>query len=334
MKILGEEIPHSQGYRSIYSLKFLTDNPRVYEATHGGVPEFGDLSPEQQQDRIYEKLKKEPSVTNLISDVERHKGLVEPILVSFETMEVIDGNSRLAVYRILHERNSAGEWDDIPCLLIKNLTPRQREEFLSQIHVKGRTDWSAYEKANFAYVRKASGRTVDQIAKLFGESENTVRTRISAIEMMKQNGDDNRSHFSYYDVLVRDNDIRKAMRSSGDLRNRVLADVKALNLEPETRPSFKAKELRDKLPDIIRKPKIMKRYAERRIEFSEAYERAKMSPAEDRIRDATWQLGGISKGDIDVLDQNSLNALKQQVRKLERAVKRVRDMVDSRGGPG
>ena len=66
MKILGDEIPFSQGNCSIDEIKFLRDNPRVYSVTHD-VPGFGDLSPEEQQNRIFEKLREEPSVKNRVS---------------------------------------------------------------------------------------------------------------------------------------------------------------------------------------------------------------------------------------------------------------------------
>ena len=328
MKILGDEIPFSSGSRSIYEIKFLRDNPRVYSVTHG-VPGFDDLSPEEQQNRIFEKLKDESSVKNLIPDVKRHKGLIEPILVSVETMEVIEGNSRLAVYRILHEKRYSGEWDLIPCYLVTGLTSKQQEAFLSQVHIKGRTKWSAYEKANFAYVRKESGRTVEQIAKLLGEHDTTTRTRVNAIEFMKQNDDDNKNRFSYYDVLVRNKDIRQALEDSSTFRERVVREIKSLDVDSEIEPHVTAKDLRDKLPDIIRKPKVLRRYMAGEIELGEAWQRAKVSHAEERIKDARSLLEGISRMDIDTLDRNALNSLKQSVKKLARALDRVRDMVGS-----
>ena len=334
MKILGEGIPYSEDYCSIDKLKFLRDNPRVYAVTHG-APEFDDWSPEQQQNYILEKLKEEPSVKNLKPDVVRHKGLIEPILVSVERWEVIEGNSRLAVYKILHEQQADGDWEFIPCHLVRGLTEAQRTAFLNQMHVKGKTQWSAYEKANFAYVRRDGGWTFDKIAEIFGESRETIRRRVSVIEMMRECGDGDKRRFSHYDVLIRTKAIWRELKEPCEFRDRIVGEIKKLNLDPDEDPDITAKDLRDKLPDIIKKPKILRRYTAGEIEFGEAHQRAKVSRAEERVKEAFSLLDdGISKGDIDVLDQNSLNALKQQVRKLERAVKRVRDMVDSRGGPG
>ena len=209
---------------SINTLKFLKDNPRVYACTHGH-PDFDNLIEAEQQEVIFKKLLEEPSVKNLIPEVKRHGGLMESILIRFDTKEVIEGNSRLAAYRLLHEADPEGDWEYISCDIVSSLTDNQQAAFLNQIHVKGKTRWSAYEKANFAYVRKAKGSNFDEIAQLFGESKHTVRTRTKVIDTMKRNGDNERSHFSYYDVLVRSPDISKGMDERDDLRDFLLGRV-------------------------------------------------------------------------------------------------------------
>ena len=45
----------------------------------------------------------------------------------------------------------------------------------AKIHVKGKTKWSAYEKANIAYVYKNKGWNVNKIAELCGQSETTIQ---------------------------------------------------------------------------------------------------------------------------------------------------------------
>ena len=202
MKILGKSIPIANDYVCIDQLKFLKDNPRVYACMHG-EPDFDKLIEEEQQDVILKKLLQEPSVKNLIPEVKRHGGLMEPVLVRRDTMEVIEGNSRLAVYRQLYQKNEEGDWEFIPCDIVSSLTEDQQAAFLNQIHIKGKTKWSAYEKANFAYVRKERGWKPKKISTLFGESEQTIRTNVKVIEMMKDNEDNKQSHFNYYNVMVR-----------------------------------------------------------------------------------------------------------------------------------
>ena len=329
MKILRESVEYNEDCMDIDGLKFLKDNPRVYAVTHGEL-DFELKSEEEQQDIIFDKLKHEPSVKNLVPEVERHGGLIEPILIRLDTREVIEGNSRLAAYRILREKGAPGEWDRISCYLISTLTDEQQAAFLNQIHVKGKTQWSAYEKANFAYVRKINGWAVDRIANLFGESVPTIYKRINAIRTMKDSGDNERCHFSYYDVVVRKPEIYGKITESSEFRDRLFEEIRNVGTGDDQK--FTAQDLRNGLPTIINKPRILNRYVNGRVEFQEAWDRAKVSPAEDRVKRALSLLEEISKTDVRGLRQNSLNSLTQAVKKLDRVVGRIRGMIDMGGG--
>ena len=271
IKILKEPVKVvREDYMDIYELKFLKDNPRVYACTHE-YPNFDELMEGEQQDVIFHKLKEETSVKNLRPEIERHGGLMEPILVRLDTKQVIEGNSRLAVYRLLYEKTKESDWEYIPCNMVSGLTERQQAAFLNEIHVKGKTQWSAYEKANFAYVRRERGWSLNDIAELFGESVNTIRTRVRVIETMKENSDGTKSHFSYYDVLVRIPTIQKEVSQNGELRNLLYAEIKKTDPKDdksanedetaeEDESRFTAQELRKKLPAIIEKPKVLRKY--------------------------------------------------------------------------
>lgn len=330
IKILHESVSCSEDYKDIDILKFLKDNPRVYAVTHG-KPGFDQRPEEEQQEIIFEKLQDETSVRNLVPEIERHGGLIEPVLVRLDTMEVIEGNSRLAAYRVLrNESRGVEDWSMIPCYLISKLTDDQQAAFLNQIHVKGKTQWSAYEKANFAYVRKVNGWSVDRIAKLFGESGPTIYTRINAIRMMKDSGDPDYNHFSFYDVLVRNRKVSGKMEESSDLRERLFKEIRESGSGDVQ--TLTAQDLRNGLRDIIKKPKILARYASGDIDFGEARDRAEISAAEQRVRRAVSLVEEISFADVEGLPQNARNSLIQVVRKLDRALGRIRDMVGREEG--
>ena len=327
MKILGETIPMASDYMDISQLKFLKDNPRVYACTHGEA-NFDNLMEEEKQDIILEKLLQEPSVKKLIPEVKRHGGLMEPILVRRDTMEVIEGNSRLAVYRQLHQKNEDGDWELIPCDIVSSLTEDQQAAFLNQIHVKGKTTWSAYEKANFAYVRKEQGWDVDKIARLFGESQALIKKRIRVIGMMKRNEDNQLSHFSYYEVLVSNREISKGIYDRACLRDCLLERIKNLGSDEE-KNNFTAQELRGKLPVILKKPKVLNKYIDGTIDLDEGYQRAKISHVEDKIKRAQALLNDVSRREVNNLERNALNSLEQHVRKLSREVVRIEEMIES-----
>lgn len=325
IKLLNETVQLSNDYIHIEKLKFLKDNPRVYACTHGH-PGFENRIEEEQQDIILEKLLEEPSVKNLIPDVKRHGGLMEPILIRQDTKEVIEGNSRLAVYRKLYGEEEEGDWEFIPCEIVSTLTDDQQAAFLNQIHVKGKTQWSAYEKANFAYVRKEQGWNFDKIARLFGESEGTIRTRIRIIQMMKDNKDGQRSHFSFYDVMARNSAISKGMNDYPNLRDCLMKEIKSLGTE-EDNTEFTAQELRNKLPVILKKPKVLNKYIAGEVTLDAGYQRAKISEVEKRVRQAVELLDDVERKDIVELESSRFNAFKQDTRKLSQQVNRITGII-------
>lgn len=332
MKILNETIPLSDDYIRIHELKFLKDNPRVYACTYG-EPDFENRTEEQQQQIIYEKLLKEPSVENLIPDIKRHGGLMEPILVRFDTKEVIEGNSRLAVYKKLYKDLAVGEWELIPCDIVSSLTEEQLAAFLNQIHVKGKTQWAAYEKANFAYARNTKkGWSLDKISKLFGESTGTIRTRVEVIKLMKENGDGERSHFSFYDVLVRNPSISKGMKKDDNLCNLLLREIKGFGKSgsDDDGNKFTAQELRKKLPVILKKPKVLKKYLNEEIDLDEGYQRAEVSNVQRKVKKAQGLLDEVSSREITQLEQNEFNALRQEVRRLKQRIERIDKIIEKK----
>lgn len=373
MTILEEKVPIAQDEMNIDDLQFLPENPRIYACTHGD-PHFKDYPAEKQQLIIYEHLLKEESVKKLVPEIRRQGGLVEPILVRLDTKQVIEGNSRLAAYRKLAklaeketDKKGPDKWRVIPCQIISKLTELQQAAYLDEIHVKGKTDWKAYEKANFTYVRYANGMPVKEIAKLFGESVQEIKKRVAIIQMMKDAGESERSHFSYYDVLVRNPTISQEIGNNPEAKSFIVdriksfapvdqnvpeaQDVPAVQDAPEAQDvppvrdaatgrgaekqgtkskgnGFTSGEMRKKFPEIIKKPKVLKKLLAEEITFDDAYENAKVSDAHQRVKKARNFLDGIEKNDLAQLDQNRKNALVQEFKKLKRVIERVGKVLD------
>ncbi len=312
MKILKQAINVKDDLLDIEELKFLKENPRVYAVTYG-KPDFENLLEEQQQKFIYEKLSDEPSVKKLRPDIKRHGGLIEPILVRMDTMEVIEGNSRLAVYHKLNKEHPGQDWGFIHCDTVESLTDDQQAAYLNEIHVKGKTPWLAYAKANNAYLIYEKGKDIEYIAELLGETRLEIQKRIDIITMIKENNDFNHRHFSYYDVVVRNRKISKAIKE--EKLPYLLSDIRNLGSD-EARNDFTALEMRNKLPEILGRSKILKKYNEKDIDLDEAYQRAKISNIEENVRKATNLLSDVSKEKVNALDKPRLDALKQNVKTL------------------
>ena len=318
LNILGESIPYTHEEYSIHDLRFLKGNPRVYEEVHG-TPGFSEMSVDEQQNVIYEGLLRQPSVSELLPELRRHGGLMEPLVVEHRTMEVVEGNSRLAACLKLKADGIDGDWGRVPCIVVTKFTDEQRAAYLAQVHVKGKRQWSAYEKANFAYVRKQEGATLDDIARVFVVSRPTVSTWITIVQAMKDNDDREQSNFSYYGVMVRTPVIANAEVAVRDV---LRATIKA------GQKDFTAQELRDRLPAVLQKPKVTAKFVRGDIDLDEAYQRARRSRTEDKVRRAAGILDNIVRTEIEGLEQNEFNAVRYRVKKLSRVVKRLKELVE------
>lgn len=335
--ILGRQIPVANDQVDISKLRFLPENPRVYAVTHG-TPGFSDLAEEQQQDAIFRALCAEPSVTNLKSKIRMHGGLLEPIVVRIDNYQVIEGNSRLAVYRQLHSERADGSWDRIPCDLISTLSDEEQAAYLQQIHVKGKTQWSAYEKANFAYVhRHDKGWPVARLAELFGESGPTIRKKIAIIQMMADNADSERRHFSYYEVIAglfttgREKKVGRSLSTMEPLRQVLLDKIRSFGPEQD-KNDFSAMEMRKQAPYVMAKPKVERKFIKGTLTLEEAFEIARESLVEERLRKIVTNLSRIERSEVEKIESGRIGAFEQQVKKARRQVERLRLIVEALRG--
>ena len=320
--IMGQDVPARHELMAIDQLHFLPDNPRVY-ASIRDMADFADLTSEEKQVRIYKHLLQEPSVKRLIPEIKRDGGLQEPIIVRYDTRQVIEGNSRLAVYRKLKEETGNEMWTDIRCLVVPSLTDDQQTRLLGQTHLHGRTEWSPYAKALFCFrwveEDEKDPATLEQLS---GFSIQAIRTNVKIIDLMKENNDDKLSRFSYYDVLVRNRAISSEIDQNPALRSTLFSQIKD--------GKFAAKEMRDHLPVVINKPKILRKFQNENISLDEAFDRAKISSIEQRLKKMREGLNDIEKTDINVLEYSELKAVQQVVRQIRRDLSRVSDMIETK----
>ena len=320
--IMGENIPARHERREIDQLLFLPDNPRVYAAIRE-MSDFTDLTTEEKQVRIYERLLREPSVKNLIPEIKRDGGLQEPIIIRHDTLQVIEGNSRLAAYKKLRDDTNEEKWTRIRCLVVSSLTDDQQTRLLGQTHLHGRTEWSPYSKALFCFRWVEEERKpAATLAELSGLSSQAIKTNAEIINLMKENNDDKLSRFSYYDVLVRSRAISSAIGRRPALRDTLFSQIKDGN--------FTAQDMRDHLPAIINKPKILSKFEKGNIPLDEAFDRAKISSTEQRLKKVRDGLNDIEKRDINGLEYNEIKAVQQVVRQIRQRLDRVSAMIEAK----
>ncbi len=139
------------------------------------------------QQHLQEILWSDPDVRQLFQSVRENKGLVERIIVR-ENRIVAEGNCRTVVYRKLHEMLPHDPtWRNIPARVLPgDITQKQIDILLGELHVGGKNEWIPFEKAGHIHALFARhGLTQDEIAKLLHTSKTAVNHNIHAFGAMK-----------------------------------------------------------------------------------------------------------------------------------------------------
>ena len=160
-----------------------------------------------------------------------------------------------------------------------------------------------------------------ELASLTGFTPATVKKEAKIIELMNENSDERQSHFSHYEVLVRNKAISSAIAESPTLRETLLELIQD--------EAFPAQKMRDQLPTVLNKPRVLRKFEKGHITLEEAYDRAKISGTEQHLKRVHSELEHIEKSDIYELERSSLKASEQLLRKIRQALKRVSNMISA-----
>jgi hypothetical protein len=158
-------------------------NPRIANTARTG--NFGEGAQLQQQ--LAELLWRDPDVHALFQQVKQNHGLMERIIVRPDGI-VAEGNCRTVVYNKLAEAFPDDPvWKKIPArVLPADISERQIALLLGELHVGGKNEWTAFEKAGHIYeLSETHGLTQDEIAKLLKTSKTAVNHSIRAFSAMK-----------------------------------------------------------------------------------------------------------------------------------------------------
>ena len=296
-------------------LKYYAENPRVYSI----VREEGR---EPAQEEIEGKLQEMDHVKILVQDIKKHGGLIDPLVVKADTLEVVEGNSRLAAYRILVKTNPV-KWGLVKCrLLPATVDEALLASLLGQWHLKGKREWPPYEQAGFLYRRHTHQNTsVTSLSIEVGLPVSRIKKIIEAYELMTKFEDSTRERWSYYDEFVKSRKIAKVREKHPKIDELVISKVQSGEIK-------RAQDLRDHLPVICSSsPKVLQKFLSGKLDFEEAHEAARDSGGDHTLlvrlkRFRQW----IAQQDI----QDSLNSSEGKVRQqVEFEIKQVQKVVAS-----
>jgi hypothetical protein len=315
--IRNKEIPVAIRYLPQADLRFFPENPRVYSIVRSD-------NKEPTQEEIQERLLNMEHVRELIQDIKRNGGLIEPLLVRDGSFEVLEGNSRLAAFRVLAKGDPI-KWGTVKCVVL----PSSVEEsyifaILGQHHIKGKKDWQPYEQAGFVYRRcKNHGVQVETLSGEMGLSQKKINHLIATYQFMIDHNETEVTRWSYYDEYLKSSKIKRARKKHPELDNVIVKGIKSQEIG-------KAVEIRDHLPIICSGPaKNLKRFVTGSTRFEDAFEAAEEAGGTNHqlnrlVKFVSWLIKDEVEQGLAASDGQVRSKIAYELRKLDTRVTALR----------
>ncbi len=232
--VQNETIEFKEREMKVDDLKFWPENPRVYSALRLKL-----MGEEPSQKDIEEVMTSLDNVKRLRSSIKAVGGLTHPLFV--RNGVVIEGNSRLAAYRLLCRVDKI-RWAKVRC----NVLPDDMSDdlvfaLIGSIHIDGVTEWTPFEQAGYLFRHlQKSKKPIEAIAKDCGLTPSKSKQYVKVYETMLANDDTDQSKFSYYLEMLKNGDITSKSAKNPELN---LIDTLCQKIKSGT--ITKANELRD-----------------------------------------------------------------------------------------
>jgi len=318
IRIRGSDIPVKRGFVAQQELEFYPENPRVYSL----VMRDGEAP---SQEEIFKQLAKMDHVQHLIKSIKNNGGLIEPIIVRNGDGVVLEGNSRLAAYRILCQREPL-DWAQIDCkVLQEDVSESAIFSLLGEFHIIGKKDWAPFEQAGYLYRRKSKhGILLDDLVREVGLSKIEISHLIKVYEYMIDAQEQDISKWSYYDAFLRSRKLRTATEKYKGLEGKIVRMIRHDQFP-------RAADLRDKMPLIVETGnKITNKLISNEISFEQALERAEArgdSAGTVKVmrKFREWICDVDIGDDIKNLPKETKNDCKYELNRIKRRIKALMD---------
>lgn len=251
-------------------LKFYPANPRIYS-----LLVIDGQDPDQKE--IEEQLSNMEHVRSLRVSIEANGGLLEPLIVRDGDYVVLEGNSRLAAYRLLAKKDPI-KWSNIKCrLLPSNITDDAIFTLLGQFHIIGRKDWSPFEQAGYLWRRVYNnGIQPEVLAKEMGLSVPQTKKTVEIYEFMKNHNDIDPQRWSYYEEFLKSRSITKARSEIPGLDNIIVDQIKTGEISQAIDIRHKLEPV-TKIPSLKKRKKILQSLVKGEKTLDDCFEEAELS---------------------------------------------------------
>ena len=257
-----QEIPIRTGHLPVAVLKFYPENPRLYSIVYAG-------DGEPTQGVIQKKLAAMEHVKQLVQSIKANGGLTDPLIVRDGDFVVLEGNSRLAAYRLLADHDPI-KWGKVKCTLLpKDISDGLVFALLGEYHIIGKKDWAPYEQAGYLYRRhKNHGISTNVMAEEMGLSTKAVGHLIKVYGFMVDNDVNDVNTWSYYDEFLKHRAITIARQEYPQFDETFVAKVKSGEIA-------KAVDVREKVTKIADAGgKVLKDFISDKANIESCHDRA------------------------------------------------------------
>jgi hypothetical protein len=303
IKVLSCSLPHAE-------LRFYPENPRIYSA----VRLEEDAQP--TQDDIFRVLSKAEHVREtLVPSIRTNGGLIEPILVRGNI--VLEGNSRLAAYRLLSQQDPQ-KWKLIRSRVLPNdVTDSQVFSLLGEYHMVGKKDWAPYEQAGYLYRRhKHHEISHEDLSAEVGLTRAKIVHLIRVYDYMVEVQDRSPDRWSYYDELLKGRRFKDAAEAFPRFFDVVTEKIKAGEIE-------RAVDLRDQLPKIVKAGgNTLRKFVNGTLTFQDAAEDARLRGAGNyhnrKLSDfRKWLADTSVEEEVDAMTTDDIKIIKYELEKIK-----------------
>lgn len=185
---------------------------------------------------IFALTNKKPEAFHKLKDsIHNNKGIIYPIWIEplrgeeDKKYRVIEGNTRVVIYQQLQKEESHEDrWKTILSYILPHEIDEEQKNFIRlQSHLRGATDWDAYEKAKYLYkLWHGDGWSVNRLEKQTKMTQKQIEENIQAYKIMEEqylpvHADDPNevSKFSYFVEYVKDKKLQKLMEKNSKTIN-------------------------------------------------------------------------------------------------------------------
>lgn len=310
------EIKVKTGYLPHTALLFYAENPRIYSMV------WKDNGAEPSQEEIFDALSKTEHVReNLVPSIKSNGGLIEPVLVRNNV--VLEGNSRLAAYRVLAQKDPK-TWERIRVRVLPDtISDSEVFSLLGEFHIVGKKDWAPFEQAGYLYRRfKSHGITEDQLHTEVGLSKPKIRHLIHVYGFMLDIDDRDPTRWSYYDELLKGRRFDHARELYPDFDSKIVGMIQDESIE-------RAVDIRDNLNKVVKAGgNTLKKFMNGGLSFHEAVDDARLRGAGNyysrKFTDfRKWLADEHLDSELTGIPVDEKKALSYELDKIEKRVKQL-----------